>query len=122
MESGRDRIHGPAGRLAPQLSGEPGAVQPEVLSGDPAISELEDMQGAEPDLLAVPGNAEELPSDGSGDQVLNNRCVVGVVGVQAFLAVGANLFDQPPVNSRAAGIPRSGEPGKPTTSCSMSSV
>jgi len=80
-------------RLAPQSSGEPGAVQPEVLPGDPAISELEDMQGAEPDMLAVSRDAKKLSRDGGGDQVLNNRCVVGVVGVEAFLAVGANLFD-----------------------------
>jgi hypothetical protein len=106
---------------ARQFGGQPGAVEPEVLPGDPATSKLEDVEGTEPDLPAVSWNSKELFSDGSGDQVLNDHRVVGIVGVQTFFAVGADIFDQLPV-PRAAGIPRSGEPGKPTTSFSMSSV
>src|SRR4029453_11923832 len=83
-------------RSARQLHGDASAVQPEVLPGDSAISELEDVQDAEPDLLAISGNPEKLSRDSSGHQVFDNCGVVGVVGVQVFFAVGANLVDKLP--------------------------
>jgi hypothetical protein len=97
MVSERDRNHARRARLARQLCGHRSAVQPDVLPGDPAISELEDVQDTEPDLLAVPRNAEKLPSDGSGHQVFNDQRVVGVIGMETFFTVGADLFDQLPL-------------------------